>query len=43
MTCDYCGKKEAVTTCEACGSQVCEDCKLEYGCKACGGGKTRFD
>lgn len=40
--CDYCKKKEAVTSCEVCGSQVCEECKLDHGCKACNGGVQTF-
>ncbi|MFB6180526.1 MAG: B-box zinc finger protein [Candidatus Nanohalobium sp.] len=35
--CEYCGEKEAVSKCSVCGSMVCEECSLEYGCKACGG------
>ncbi|MFB6159187.1 MAG: hypothetical protein ABEJ95_06055 [Candidatus Nanohalobium sp.] len=41
--CEYCGERKAVTTCEVCGSQVCGQCKLPYGCKVCQGGERRFD
>lgn len=41
--CDYCNEKPAVTTCEVCGSQVCDDDKLEYGCKVCNGGEATFE
>jgi hypothetical protein len=40
--CDYCGDEGAITKCEVCGSMVCGDCKLEYGCKAFGGGEQNF-
>jgi len=41
--CDYCQEKPAVTTCEVCGSQVCSDDNLDYGCRVCGGGKTSVE
>ncbi|MFB6241989.1 MAG: orotate phosphoribosyltransferase [Candidatus Nanosalina sp.] len=40
--CDSCGENQAVTTCDVCGSKICRECDLEYGCKACGGGKQGF-
>ncbi|MBC5793004.1 MAG: hypothetical protein H8Z69_03080 [Nanohaloarchaea archaeon] len=38
--CEYCNQKMAVTNCELCGSAICAECKLENGCKVCGGEKT---
>ncbi|WP_256727632.1 hypothetical protein [Candidatus Nanohalobium constans] len=35
--CDYCQEKKAVTKCEVCGSMICDEHKLEYGCKVCDG------
>ncbi|MFB6175270.1 MAG: orotate phosphoribosyltransferase [Candidatus Nanohalobium sp.] len=40
--CSYCGEKEAVTSCDVCGSAVCGDCKLEYGCRVCDGGERKL-
>ncbi|WP_414836649.1 orotate phosphoribosyltransferase [Candidatus Nanohalococcus occultus] len=40
--CGYCGQKKATESCEVCGSNVCSNCKLEYGCKVCGGGTKSF-
>lgn len=40
--CAYCEEKTAVTTCSVCGSPVCEEHNLEYGCDACGGGMKSF-
>ncbi|MFP4038537.1 MAG: hypothetical protein ACLFTA_02025 [Candidatus Nanohaloarchaea archaeon] len=40
--CEHCQKREAVKSCEVCGSQVCEECSLEYGCKACNKGEKTF-
>lgn len=40
--CDFCGEREAITSCDVCGSKVCREDKLEYGCKACNGGEKTF-
>ena len=32
--CDNCQNREAVTSCEVCGSRVCRECKLENGFKS---------
>jgi len=41
--CDYCGKNRVVTSCEVCGSKVCREDKLDYGCRVCNGGKKSFE
>jgi len=40
--CDYCQKQEATTKCNVCGSMICEEHSLEYGCKVCGGGEQKI-
>ncbi|QKQ98904.1 hypothetical protein GKQ38_05280 [Candidatus Nanohaloarchaea archaeon] len=41
--CDYCQEKKAVTSCEVCGSKVCQDHKKEHGCAVCNGGERTFE
>ncbi|MFB6147630.1 MAG: hypothetical protein ABEJ66_01990 [Candidatus Nanohaloarchaea archaeon] len=38
--CEYCQRREAVTTCELCGAAVCGEHDHGYGCAVCEGGGT---